>query len=156
VAALVEGLSAARLDGLLLTSLPNIRYLTGFSGSSALTLVTARQTILITDFRYQTQVGEEVGDIAEARIEPQSLWSGLWRVLPQLPNAELMGFESAHLLHRDFERLLEAGARWQWRPTVDLVEALRERKDAAEVALITEAGGVATRALERTAPTTRA
>ena len=36
VAALVDGLTAAHLDGLLLTSLPNIRYLTGFSGSSAL------------------------------------------------------------------------------------------------------------------------
>ena len=61
-----------------------------------------------------------------------------------------MGFESSHLLHRDFQRLLEAGARWQWRPTVDLVESLRERKDAGELALIEAANGIATRALERT------
>ena len=41
IAALVDGLSAAHLDGLLLTGLSNIRYLTGFSGTSALLVVTS-------------------------------------------------------------------------------------------------------------------
>ncbi len=59
-------------------------------------------------------------------------------------------------MHRDFQRLLEAGARWQWRPTVDLVEALRERKDADELAHITAAAAVATRALGRTLPQVKA
>jgi Xaa-Pro aminopeptidase len=45
---------------------------------------------------------------------------------------------------------MEAGARWQWRPTLDLVETLRERKDPDEVKLIERAAGVAIRALERT------
>ena len=64
LAALVDGLTAAHLDGLLLTGLSNIRYLTGFSGSSALLVVSARDVVLITDFRYQTQVVDEVGDLA--------------------------------------------------------------------------------------------
>src|SRR4029079_7913432 len=68
----------------------------------------------------------------------------------------VIGFESAHLLHRDFQRLLENGSRWQWRPTVDLVETLRERKDAGEVELIRQAAGVATRALEKTFAQVRA
>jgi Xaa-Pro aminopeptidase len=63
IAALVDGLTAAHVDGLLVTSLPNIRYLTGFSGTSALLFVTPRVTTLITDFRYQTQVAHEVGDL---------------------------------------------------------------------------------------------
>ena len=152
LAALVDGLTAAHVDGLFITSLPNIRYLTGFSGSSALLFVSPRDTILITDFRYQTQIGDEVGSLARIIIEPQSLWVGLWQQLSQLSYLEVVGFESAHLLHRDFQRLLEAGARWQWRPTVDLVETLRERKDADELALIEAANGIATRALERTFP----
>lgn len=156
LAALGDALTSAHVDGLLVTSLANIRYLTGFSGSSALLLATQRDALLITDFRYQTQVVEEVGDLARVTIEPQSLWTGLWHHLAQLPAMEIVGFESAHLLHRDFQRLLENGARWQWRPTVDLVEALRERKDAAEVACIEEAAGVATRALARTLPQVRA
>jgi Xaa-Pro aminopeptidase len=148
-AALIDGLTAAHVDGLLMTSLPSIRYLTGFSGSSALLFVTPRDAIFVTDFRYQTQVREEVGDIARVTIEAQSLWTGLWHQLALLPNLEVAGFESGHILHRDFQRLLEAGARWQWRPTIDLVEALRERKDAGELALIEAANGMATRALDR-------
>lgn len=147
----MDGLSAAHLDGLLLTGLPNIRYLTGFSGSSALLVVTARDVLLITDFRYQTQVAQEVGDLARVVIEPASLWTGLWQQLAQLP-VKVLGFETAHIQHREFQRLVEAGARWQWRPTADLVETLRERKDEDEIALIRDAAGVATRALGRTLP----
>jgi Xaa-Pro aminopeptidase len=152
LSALADGLTAAHVDGLLVTSLPNVRYLTGFSGSSALLFVSPRDTVLITDFRYQTQIAEEVGDLARIIIEPQSLWTGLWQQLGALAHLEVIGFESAHLLHRDFQRLLEAGARWQWRPTLDLVEVLRERKDAGELALIEAANGIATRALDRTIP----
>jgi Xaa-Pro aminopeptidase len=150
VAALLDGLTAAHLDGLLLTGLSNIRYLTGFSGSSALLVVSPRDVVLITDFRYQTQVAEEVGDFARVVIEPSSLWTGLWQQLAQMGGVQVLGFETAHLLHRDFQRLLEAGARWQWRPTVDLVETLRERKDESEVGLIERAADVATAALGAT------
>ncbi len=150
LAALAEGLAAAHVDGLLVTSLANIRYLTGFSGSSGLLFVTQRDVVLITDFRYKTQVRDEIGDLARVAIEPQSLWTGLWHQLAQIQNVNVAGFESAHLLHRDFQRLLENGTRWQWRPTLDLVETLRERKDAGELALIEQAAGVATRALGHT------
>lgn len=140
---------AAHLDALLVTSLPNIRYLTGFSGSSALLFVTPRETVFITDFRYQTQVADEVGALARVVIEPVSLWTALWRELPGL-GVRVIGFESAHVAHRDFQRLLEAGSGWQWRPAAELVEGLRERKDEEEVALIARAAEVATRALART------
>ena len=150
ISALVDGLAAAHLDGLLLTGLSNIRYLTGFSGSSALLVVTARDVVFITDFRYQTQAVEEIGDIARVSIEASSLWTGLWQQLASLPSVTVLGFETAHIQHRDFQRLVEAGARWQWRPTVDLVETLRERKDESEIARIRAAADVATRALDRT------
>jgi len=155
VAALVEGLTAAHLDGLLLTGLSNIRYLTGFSGSSALLVVSQRDLILITDFRYQTQVVDEVGEFARVVIEPSSLWTGLWQQLAQLSGLQVVGFETAHIQHRDFQRLLESGARWQWRPTVDLVETLRERKDESEIERIEQAADVATTALGRTLPQIR-
>jgi Xaa-Pro aminopeptidase len=150
IAALAEGVSTAHMDGLLVTGSANVRYLTGFSGSSALLFVTAREAVLITDFRYQTQAAEEVGDLARIVIEPQSLWTGLWQNLAQLNYVEVAGFESAHLVHRDFQRLLESGSRCQWRPTLDLVEVLRERKDEDEVARIREAVAAAERALELT------
>ena len=111
VAALRDGLTAAHVDALVLTSLPNVRYLTGFSGTSALLLVTQRDVHFITDFRYDTQVRDEVGALATIRIEQQSLWTGLWNLGASLDGVEIVGFESAHLLHRDFQRLLTDGTR---------------------------------------------
>ena len=141
------------LDALLVTSLPNIRYLTGFSGTSALLLVTQRELFLITDFRYATQVAEEVRDLAKVRIEPVSLWTGLWSTLAGV-TAAAVGFESAHIVHRDFQRLLEnsGGGTRQWRPRVNAVERLRESKDADEVAFIRRAAEIAVNALEATLP----
>jgi len=156
LAALVESLSAAHLDGLLITSLPNIRYLTGFSGTSALLFVASREVFLITDFRYQTQVRSEVGELARIAVESQSLWTGLWQLLAQASYVEVAGFESAHIVHRDFQRLLEAGPKPRWRPTTELVETLRERKDASEIASIRTAAAMATSALAKTLPAIRA
>ncbi len=153
--ALREALGRADLDALLVASLPNIRYLTGFSGSNGLVVVTARDCILLTDFRYATQVQEEVGSATTVRIEPSNLWSGLWAQLPTMTGVDRVGFESAHLLHRDFQRLLEQGGRWQWRPTVDAVETLRATKDAEELQAIDRAIAIAEGALHDTLPLLR-
>jgi Xaa-Pro aminopeptidase len=150
IAALREALIAAHIDALVLTSLPNVRYLTGFSGSSALVLVTQRDVHFISDFRYDVQARDEVGNLATIRIESQSLWTGLWNLLATLNGVEVLGFESAHLLHRDFQRLLTEGTRYQWRPQLNLVETLRESKDEDEVALIRHAGVIAINALKKT------
>jgi Xaa-Pro aminopeptidase len=156
LAALGEALTRAHLDGLLVTSLPNIRYLTGFTGSSALLFVSHRDVLFATDFRYDTQVKAEVGDLARISIESQSLWTGIFRMLEQASPVQVVGFEAAHLVHRDFQRLADVGARWTWRPADELVESLRERKDADEVALIREAGRIATTALDATLTQVRA
>lgn len=153
--ALRESLGRANLDALLVSSLPSIRYLTGFAGSNALVVVTARDCVLLTDFRYATQAQDEVGTSATVRIEASSLWSGLWAQLGGITGVDRVGFESAHLLHRDFQRLLEQGSRWQWRPTTELVEELRVSKDAGEVAHIRRAVAIAESALSATLPALR-
>jgi Xaa-Pro aminopeptidase len=150
LAALRDAIGRADLDALLVTGLPSIRYLTGFSGSNALLLVSAIECVLLTDFRYEAQVADEVAPHTTVKIEPTSLWAGLWPTIAAIPGVERIGFESAHLLHRDFARLLEQGGRWQWRPTADLVEALRAVKDPGEVAHIRRAVAMAEQALDRT------
>lgn len=149
-AALVELLIGSNLDGLLVCSLPNIRYLTGFSGSNALLFLTPTETWFLTDFRYEAQVEMEVVGATRVVIETTSLWKGLREQLASRQGTAAFGFESAHLLHRDFQRLMEESARWTWRPTLDLVEGLRARKEPREVESIRLAGVIATSALERT------
>ncbi|WP_411282405.1 M24 family metallopeptidase [Gemmatimonas sp.] len=156
LAALRDALARADLDAVLVTSRPNVRYLTGFSGSNALLVVTAKDCVLLTDFRYATQVEAELGSSTSVRIESTNLWTGLWAQLATLSGVERIGFESMHLLHRDFARLLEQGARWSWRPTTDLVESRRAVKDAGELAHIECAVAMAEIALRQTVPMLRA
>jgi len=157
VTRVVSALTEHHLDALLVTGAANIRYLTGFSGSSALLLVTPRELLFLTDFRYDTQVKEEVGDLARVRIENVSLWTGLWEELSSQPKTAVIGFESSNVMHRDFSRFLHEaeGGRWQWRPQSGIVETLREAKDPGEVARIEQAADVATHALHATIPQIR-
>ena len=147
--ALRSSLASSHLDAILVTALPNIRYLTGFSGSSALLVVTAHDALFISDFRYDTQARDEVGDSARIIIEPSSLWGALWSALPDM-RCQTIAFESAHVTHADFRRLIEAGSRYEWHPSVNLVEALREQKDAAEIGHIRDAVAIAEKALSET------
>jgi Xaa-Pro aminopeptidase len=156
LAALRTELATAGLDALLITSAANIRYTTGFSGSSALAVVSQAEVVLITDFRYRVQARAEAGSAVIVEIEGTSLWSRLWTVLPRLAGVSQVGFESPHLTHADYQRLMDAGARWPWRPTTGIVEGLRQQKDASEVACIRAAVSIAESALEFTVPEIRA
>ena len=156
LAAVADLLTREQLDGLLISGAANIRYLSGFSGSSGLMFVSQHERLLITDYRYSAQAAAEVSGVARVLIEEHSLWAGLWQQLAAMPHVRSAGFESGYLVHRDFQRLLESGSRWQWRPTTGLIESLRERKDVEELGHLREAVACAESALELTASRIRA
>ncbi|MCC7193935.1 MAG: aminopeptidase P family protein [Gemmatimonadaceae bacterium] len=156
LSALRSELTSAGLDALLVTHAPNVQYLTGFSGSSGLLLVAHDAAFLVTDFRYRTQAREQVSGVAEVQIGETSLWSRLWTTLPRLAAVRTVGFDSANVSHADYQRFAEAGAPWRWQSTSGLVESLRQRKDAGEVAHIRTAIAIAESALHATVPAIRA
>ena len=153
IAALAAALEQDGIDALLVTHLPNIRYLTGFSGSAGLLLVRAAGTMLITDFRYAVQAPLEAPGV-DVQIDPVSIWDRLGRVLGQR-SVERLGVESHVLTTRDAERLSRL-TRAQVVPTVDLVERLRAAKDPQEVESIRAAASLAQEALAEVLPTVRA
>ncbi|MBL8982118.1 MAG: aminopeptidase P family protein [Gemmatimonadetes bacterium] len=150
-----ELLLAAQGDAFLVSALPNVRYLTGFSGSNALVLVTQKQCVLFTDFRYESQVAEECGAAVEVRIEPSSLWAGLWTVLGADTTLRSVVFEAGHLTVRDMERCRAQGSQWTWRAGASEVETLRATKEPVEIDAIRRAGTVATAALKALLPLVR-
>jgi Xaa-Pro aminopeptidase len=153
--ALVEGLAAEGLDALLVTSLPNIRYLTGFSGSAGFVVVTPRDLLLVTDFRYEEQAQAEVGGAARVVIERTSAWDRLWREMGTLGALHEVGYEAHIVSAKDAERLQKAGVGWHWRPVPEVVEPLRVRKSPPEVAALRAAAQLACDALRRTLETVR-
>ena len=149
-AALARLLQAEGLDALLVTSLPNIRYLTGFSGSAALVLASANGVLLVTDFRYEAQAEAEVGAAARVVVERTSAWDRLFRELASLGSPGPIGFEAHALSAKDAERFSAAGKAWRWRAAPELVERLRVRKSPAEVAAVRAAAALAAAALHAT------
>jgi Xaa-Pro aminopeptidase len=153
-AALRVALEDEGVDGLLVTHLPNVRYLTGFTGSAALLLVRPQESTLITDFRYAVQAPEEAGSAARVEVDQKSVWDRLGRVLAAAPVGTL-GVESQALTVRDAERV--AGlTRARLVPVMDLVERLRAVKAPEEVAAIRAAAALAQDALAEVLPTVRA
>jgi len=147
--ALAALLGAEGLDALLVTSLPNIRYLTGFSGSAALLLANARDLLLVTDFRYQEQAEAEVDGSARVVVERTSAWERLFREAGG-GGLGTIGYEAHALSAKDAERLGVLGKGWHWRAAPELVERLRVRKSAAEVAALRGAARLAGEALSTT------
>ncbi len=139
-------LSRKGVSAFLVTNLKNIRYLTGFTGSSALLLLLKRQSFLITDFRYQEQAEEEVegADILISKTSP------LKEVKTLLGDRRIrrIGFEesASFLLFKKLSRHFTAI------PIRDLVEELRVVKDDRELGFIREAVRRAERAFRKVKP----
>ena len=148
--ALLQALDADGLTALVVQHPPNIRYLSGFTGSAGLLVVRPGGAVLVTDFRYAEQAPDEVGAAAQVDIESVNLWDRVRRVLG---TAEGIGFEAHVATVRDAERLGE-GRRLT--PTNGLVERLRTRKAPAEVEAIRRAATLAQDALAEVLPTVRA
>ena len=158
-AALAALLAAEGLDALLVTSRPNIRYLTGFSGSAGVVVATRGMLLLVTDFRYDEQARDQAGTVARVEIEGTSVWDRLLKELPTVTTGTLgtIGYETHALSVKDAERLSStAASAWRWKPAGELVERLRVRKDPGEVAAIRAAAELATAALRDTLAAVRA
>jgi Xaa-Pro aminopeptidase len=137
-----------RLPALLVTSLTNIAYLTGFRGSAAVALFISREGILWVDPRYTLQAQQEAWgvDVIEERKGLHQL-VGAWLKTNKLRR---VGYEEAHLTCADFSRLQQgAGQRIKFLPVAGLVEQLRAVKDEEEVAKIRGAGRITVEVFEK-------
>ncbi len=125
------------LDALLVSALPNIRYLTGFTGSNGLLLIWPESAILLTDPRYAIQAR------AETRVRVRVVRGPLIKVALSIikrNKLKTIGFESSRIVHDTFAALsreLPLGATLE--PTQGLVEGLRMVKSPVEVDRIRQA-----------------
>lgn len=152
-AALRRRFETMGLDALVVSHPPNIRYLTGFTGSSGLLIMSTDRAVLITDSRYASQAPAEAGPVGEVDIEMRNLWDGVRRVLGGI-GPEALGFERERMTVHAVERL-RAVAPGRMEGCPGLVEELRVAKDPGEVDAIRAAGALALEALESVLPTVR-
>jgi Xaa-Pro aminopeptidase len=148
----------AGIDALLVTRLPNVVYLTGFTGSAAMVLVGPDELVFVTDGRYAEQAGEQLATAGvEARLEVRVSQTGQRDVMREAAGGyRRLGLE-AHGVTWSQQRTF-AG---EWFPdaalvaTEHLVEELRRIKEPGEVARIQAACTIADEALAVVAPRLR-
>ena len=132
-----EKLEELRLDGLLISHLPNVRYLTGFSGTNGSCLVKKDGGFFLTDFRYEEQSHQEVKGLKIAvakssffdELEKRKLLRGLRRV----------GIEGNYLPYSEYQKLKKAFPRVSFLPQADVVESISSVKEEGEIEFQTKA-----------------
>jgi Xaa-Pro aminopeptidase len=136
--ALQSLLSENTLDALVVSAAPNVAYLTGFTGSSHLVLVTKAEVVLITDGRYAfaVQHGLREGTLAEVELEiVASRYDVTLAETATRRGLGRVGFEAGHVTVATLQSWQRGAAAIDWVPTERIVENLRIVKDAFEIAI---------------------
>jgi Xaa-Pro aminopeptidase len=120
------------IAALLVTRREDVRYLTGFTGSSGSLLVASGRPCLITDFRYKLQAHRETDGVTVV-IQKKDLFTAL-REAAERRGIETLWFDESALTIETLKKLKKTGLRA--REHRDLVRGLRLCKDARELAQI--------------------
>lgn len=136
-------LKKLKCDAIAITHGTNVRYLTGFTGTSGMVLVTrSGPHFFVTDFRYRTQAASQTGDHTQVVIAEKGLWKESARVLKKAGVGRI-GFEAEHTSVAAWEEIKKLVAPAETVSTTRAVEDMRLFKDEDEIAIIREAVRVA-------------
>ena len=134
-------MKAAELDGLLITHLPDVRYLCGFTGSNAALALARGRAVLFTDGRYTVQAKTEaIGTRVVIASKPAVSAACEWLVEAEVGRC---GFDAAHTAVAALDAMRKAVPakvrRGMFVAAESFVTRLREIKDADEIAKIKKA-----------------
>ncbi|TDQ41658.1 M24 family metallopeptidase [Aureibacillus halotolerans] len=143
---LQAALKEQQLDGIIISNASNRRYITRFTGTAGLALVTASDAIFMTDFRYIEQANAETDGFEIVKYD-QSLWKETATQAKRL-GIKRLGFEKTSVSYSEYESFAQALAGVEFVPTRGLIEQLRQVKDDDEVKIIQEAARIADAAFD--------
>lgn len=150
-------LAAAHLPALLVTSPANRHYLSGFTGSFGALLVSPTAALIATDSRYVVQAGRQAPTFVLHRVvnPTRPLHAVIAAAAAEL-ELDGLAFEAAHTSVAEHGRLAAAMRNSvELVPSEGVVEALRERKDADEIATLRRASAITDAALAAVLPQLR-
>jgi Xaa-Pro aminopeptidase len=143
---LLPALKQARAGAYLATALPNVRYLSGFTGSNAALLLTDERALLFTDPRYRTQVSRESD--CEIRIAKGPLSREI-AVAVQRLRLKSIAFERNRIGFEEYQTLTKALVGIRLKPLSGAVEELRMIKSPDEISAIRNSVQLNSAALEQ-------
>ena len=118
------------IDGLLVTNLSNIRYLSNFTGSSAFVILNSNKRSFFTDFRYTTQAKKEVSGF---KIEEFKNQNEAIKDFCKKSGIKTLGFEASCTPFAFYKNLKKTLLPVKLSPTLGIIESLRALKDESEI-----------------------
>ncbi|MCL6590562.1 MAG: Xaa-Pro peptidase family protein [Firmicutes bacterium] len=140
------------LDGIIITNPENRRYLSGFTGSAGVLLISGTQAFLVTDFRYWEQAGQELARAGQG-FELIKQGPDLWRSIADLIGSlgwRRTGFEAESITYSEYQKLEKMTTDWLLIPTSGLVEKLRSAKEPEEIESLARAAEITDQAWRET------
>ncbi len=131
-------LKKENLDLLLVTFLPNVRYLSGYTGTNGLILISPNGSLFLTDFRYKEQVKKQVKYL-KVVIAERDLIQSLATLSLLKPKRLKLGFEQNHLSCGTYQKLRAFLPDCLLVPTENLIESISVKKDQNEIDRIKKA-----------------
>jgi Xaa-Pro aminopeptidase len=135
-----QDLRQRHIDRFLVTNIFNVRYLSGFSGSTACMIVGPDSAALITDFRYKEQAEGEVYRGVEVNISTSDAQTAAMDMLAEFRGT--VGFEAGNLPFASYEKLKDKLSA-NLEPVTGAIQALRQTKEDGEIASILKAVEIA-------------
>lgn len=130
-----EKMRETELDAYIVMSPENRRYVSGFTGSSAILLVTLEKAYLMTDFRYLQQAAAQA-----PQFQVVDASRNLFQPIAELANpAKRIGFEEDYVTFADYGKLKEALPEKALISSASLIKTLRSVKDREEIKAIRQA-----------------
>ncbi|MGN7941348.1 M24 family metallopeptidase [Virgibacillus sp. 6R] len=129
------------IDGLLITSEYNRRYMTGFTGTSGIALISEDKAVFMTDFRYTEQAAKQVKEY-EIVQHTGPLSEEVAQLVSKL-GIKKLGFEQDHLTYQEYSNYKKVLNSVEFIPVSGAVEKLRLIKSPAEIKILKEAAEIA-------------
>lgn len=132
-----------KVEAIVVTHLPNIRYLTNFSGSSAFLVVTPDEIHFITDDRYKEQIKTELYDLPNMTTHiSRDVWSYMVKdkIMDKVQN---LGFEADQMPYSDAVEIRNKVRPIKFKPITNLVERFTQPKSPEELEYIKAACAIA-------------
>lgn len=140
-----EEMNKRGMDAFLVTSAYNLRYITGFTGTSGLALITRNDAWFVTDFRYTEQAGEQVKEFKVVQAQ-KGLIDEVARIAQEAA-VERIAFEQDYMTfatYTVYQEKLAAAVE----PVSGVIESLRMFKSPEEIEVLKAAAKIADDAFE--------
>lgn len=138
-----------KLSAIIITHPINRNYLSGFTGTESILMVSLKKAFFVTDFRYTEQAKKEVRGFQIVEKKPAESYLETCAKLIRQNRLHQIGFEAEHLPYASYRKLKKYLKRFKLIATASIVESLREIKDKHEIAMISRAAQIAEQAFQQ-------